>query len=44
MNYVIIFGGSGFLGSSLVEKLIDENIELKLMIHTKKIHHNCFKF
>jgi len=44
MNYVIVFGGSGFLGSSLVEKLIDENIELKLMIHSKETHHNCFKF
>jgi|AP95_1055475.scaffolds.fasta_scaffold08256_3 UDP-glucose 4-epimerase len=40
---IIILGGSGFLGQSLLKRLQNENFPYKLLIHKKIVKHNsCF--
>ena len=40
---IIILGGSGFLGKSLIKRIEQENFSYKLLIHKKMIECNsCF--
>ena len=36
MNSIVIFGGTGFIGKSLVKKISNGNTKLKIMIHSKE--------
>lgn len=44
MNKIIILGGSGFLGKSLLNRLKKENFQVKTMIHTNDVKAITEKF
>lgn len=44
MNKIIILGGSGFLGKSLLNRLKKENFQIKTMIHTSNVQIKTEKF
>ncbi len=44
MNKIIILGGSGFLGKSLLSRLKKENFQVKTMIHTDDVEIKTEKF
>ena len=43
MNKILILGGSGFIGNSLISKL-EKTYSLKLMIHNSDVKTNSKKF
>lgn len=44
MNNIIIFGGTGFIGRSLVKKISNNKSKLKIMTHLKENENNNNKF
>jgi UDP-glucose 4-epimerase len=44
MSNILIFGSTGFIGKSLVEKISKKEKNVKIMIHTKKNKIKCKKF
>lgn len=44
MNNIIIFGGTGFIGRSLIKKISNEKYKLKIMTHFKKNKNKYKKF
>ena len=44
MNNIVIFGGTGFIGKSLVKKISNDKNKLKIMIHSKEKKNKYKKF
>ena len=44
MNSILVLGGAGFVGRSLIKKLIENNFHVKALIYKKDIKFNIEKF
>lgn len=44
MNSILVLGGAGFVGRSLIKKLIENKFRVKALVYKKDIHYNIEKF